>query len=95
MVKPMNCINCGAVLTSNKCEYCGTVYETDSENNINLGTDSVNGFTVTLTISGEKHKFYVSDVDVRYVGGNIYYDENGNLCRKVPVAKRKLTLIEY
>ena len=21
-----NCKNCGAVLTSNKCEYCGTIY---------------------------------------------------------------------
>lgn len=24
--KPTNCINCGAVLTSYKCEYCGTEY---------------------------------------------------------------------
>lgn len=23
---PTNCVNCGAVLTSNKCEYCGTIY---------------------------------------------------------------------
>ena len=23
---PMNCINCGAVLHGNKCEYCGTEY---------------------------------------------------------------------
>lgn len=95
MARPLNCINCGAILTSNKCEYCGTVYETDSENNINLGTDSVNGLTVTLTISGEKHKFYVSEVDLRYVGGEIYRDECGNLCREASVAKRKLTLIEY
>ena len=24
--KIQNCINCGAPLTSHKCEYCGTVY---------------------------------------------------------------------
>lgn len=24
-----NCINCGAPLTGNKCEYCGTNYEND------------------------------------------------------------------
>lgn len=23
---PTNCVNCGAVLTSNQCEYCGTIY---------------------------------------------------------------------
>lgn len=23
---PTNCTNCGAVLTSNQCEYCGTIY---------------------------------------------------------------------
>ena len=23
---PTNCVNCGAVLISNQCEYCGTIY---------------------------------------------------------------------
>jgi len=23
---PHNCVNCGAILTGNKCEYCGTKY---------------------------------------------------------------------
>lgn len=29
-----NCINCGAVLTSNKCEYCGTIYENKPKYNL-------------------------------------------------------------
>ena len=31
MSEQQNCKNCGAILTGNKCEYCGTVYGDDEQ----------------------------------------------------------------
>ena len=31
MNEQQNCKNCGAILTGNKCEYCGTVYGDDEQ----------------------------------------------------------------
>ena len=45
---PMNCINCGAVLHGNKCEYCGTE-----------STKKISGETY-LMLNGEKIDVYVS-----------------------------------
>lgn len=40
-----NCINCGAPLHGNKCEYCGTEYGNnfDSNNHINVGINKAFG----------------------------------------------------
>lgn len=88
-----NCINCGAILTSNKCEYCGTEYDLDKHNNVNLQGNTINDYTVELVINGEKIKFYIASIDIthnvdvdRDNDGHLYYDGK---------KKRKLTLIQY
>ena len=37
----LNCPNCGAPITGNVCEYCGTVFETEDEETITLYADNV------------------------------------------------------
>lgn len=40
-----NCVNCGAILHGNKCEYCGTEYENNSQsNNLTLKKETENSF---------------------------------------------------
>ena len=36
MSEQQNCKNCGAILTGNKCEYCGTVYGDNQEPEVYL-----------------------------------------------------------
>ena len=90
-----NCINCGAVLTSNKCEYCGTIYKTDDKNNVNLQGNAINDYTVELVIDGQVCTFYVSEIDVFHDVLDTYRDVQGNIYRQQPRKRRKLTLIEY
>lgn len=90
-----NCINCGAVLTSNKCEYCGTIYETDDKNNVNLQGNTINDYTVELVIEGQKCLFYVSEIDIINGEFDAYRDSNGNIYKQQPRKRRKLTLIQY
>ena len=52
-----NCKNCGAILKSSVCEYCGTVYNDDFRININIDKkqllDSINKISVI-----NKSQFY-------------------------------------
>lgn len=83
----MNCINCGAVLHGNKCEYCGTEY---SENGINAKSISnendnmING-QAYLMLNGEKIDVYVSHEETHKM-----FSRSG----RFPVKKRKFTVIE-
>lgn len=50
-----NCVNCGAILHGNVCEYCGTEY---SQNGIyaNFSTDD---YTGTMKLGDEEIKVYI------------------------------------
>lgn len=90
-----NCINCGAILTSNKCEYCGTEYKTDKNNNINLKGKTIDDYTVELEINGQVCKFYIADMQVNTMGGETLYGNDGKLKRTTPHTSRKLILVQY
>lgn len=49
-----NCPNCGAVITGDKCEYCGTVFRR-KEDNINILLD---GRAIARAVREEQNKIY-------------------------------------
>ena len=79
------CCNCGANLTSNICEYCGTHF--------NFGIE--NEYKVTLNLQGENNDFYIANIETFMIGDRVYRNEEGLLVRPIPITKRKITLIEY
>lgn len=92
-MKAKTCINCGAPLHSNVCDYCGTEYELDGNCNHTQKGKQINEFIYELDIQGKTHRFYVGKVEVN-VPTDVGRDKNGLV---VPInlgTKRKLTLIE-
>lgn len=86
-----NCINCGAVLHGNKCEYCGTEY---SENGI-TAEFSEKDYTGTIQIGNETFQGYIADMEVNIIPTRCFgRDANGKLQMKKIVKKRKFTVIE-
>lgn len=94
-MKPKTCINCCAPLHSNVCEYCGSVYELDKNDNHVQKGRQIDKYTYELDILGEKHTFYVGEIENLQTEFDSYRDERGQLHRVPPITKRKLTLIEY
>lgn len=94
-IKPKTCINCCAPLHSNVCEYCGSVYELDENSNHVQKGRQIDAYTYELDILGEKHLFYVGNIECIETEFDSYRDVDGYLHRVPPITKRKLTLIEY
>lgn len=92
-MKAKSCINCGAPLHSNICDYCGTEYEIDNNCNHTQKGKQINEFIYELDINGKPQQFYLGDVEVEKCI-DVYVDASGNLHRNMLGAKRKLTLIE-
>ena len=78
-MKITNCVNCGARLQSNVCEYCGSVYEKKEikkyyyEDNIKVVKQDSDR-KITLNIYGKDIDFYISSIqshpiydEVRYI----------------------------
>lgn len=84
-----NCVNCGAVLKGNVCEYCGTRY-TDNK----LTVDIENGFTGKLRIADKVYEVYLADVDAKPIIGGPYRDAYGKVHCVQPIFKHKFQLIE-
>jgi len=76
-----NCINCGAPLQGNRCEYCGTEYNGTTEVGFNATISSGKG---SITIDGDTIEVYVGDMENTI----LYADE------RIVMKKRKITLIE-
>ena len=94
-IKPKTCINCCAPLHSNVCEYCGSVYELDKNDNHVQKGRQISKYVYELDILGEKHEFYVGNIECMQTEVDSYRDAEGILHRVPPITKRKLTLIEY
>lgn len=82
-----------APLHSNICDYCGTEYELDEENNHTQKGKQINEFIYELEIKGKPYNFYVDEIQTNTIldAGR---DNNGLV---VPInlgTKRKITLIE-
>ena len=84
------CVNCGAPLTGNKCEYCGTEYG-DAPFKADFPHQNYYG---EITINGKTFRCYISDIKfhnilLEHSARDIY----GNITRN-NVVKREITLIE-
>ena len=82
-----NCINCGAPLHNEKCEYCGTEYHLD-----NFG--QINEYKVKLNILGKEKYFYISNVETHSIYGDCSRDISGRLVGSKICDKLKIQLIE-
>jgi len=86
-----NCVNCGAVLHGNKCEYCGTEY-----NGTGITADfSEEDCTGVLSFGGKEYDVYIGHMEAQYVcGANIGRTPDGKLHIVHGQLKHKFTLIE-
>lgn len=86
----MNCVNCGAPITNNKCEYCGAEYH--KSNPLQGSFDEYQG---EITIGGKNIRCYIGDMQAEHIySADTGRDRNGNLQGNVVKVKRKITLIE-
>lgn len=88
---PINCVNCGAVLHGNMCEYCGKEYN----NNCISATFNDCDYIGELKIGNETIKVYISQTHIMHPDIFAYKDENGMLHRDITPGKRKFTLVEF
>lgn len=88
---PKNCINCGAVLHGNRCEYCGTEY---SENGI-TAKFSEKDYTGTIQIGNTIFQGYIGDMEISTIAiGCSGRGIDGKLKPGKMIEKRKFTVIE-
>lgn len=92
-MKAKTCINCGAPLHSNVCDYCGTEYELDDNCNHTQKGKQINDFIYELDIQGKPYRFYVDDMQIN-TDIDVVRNAKGELRRNTLCSKRKLTLIE-
>ena len=85
-----NCPNCGAVVTSNKCEYCGTIF-------YDIG--DIATLDEHLLGNIRNLKTYVSNFEVIpcYIDMPVRRDQKGQMVTVKPKVKHKITitLIEF
>lgn len=104
-MKRTNCINCGALLHGDVCEYCGTDYRSQDEEKILneiddiLKDDEVEEVSdvpyIELEVYGERGKYYIGDIETnRIYNADLCRDERGHLKSSKIVTKKKITLIE-
>lgn len=94
-MKYRNCCNCGAPLQFDrnklgnyiKCEYCGTQYELDENNEIK-------DYQIELLVNGKKRRFYISSLACNKIYGDAKRDSCGLLHGNVIAEKYKLVLVE-
>ena len=84
-----NCLNCGAPLNSAKCSYCGTVYDLDQKIKF---VGQLEDNYVTLNVYGQDVMFYIGDLEIETICGNVYRSDDGILhtSRIKPVMELKL-----
>lgn len=89
MVTANTCIRCGAPLSGNKCEYCGTVY---GGRGFTGGFDAYKG---TITVNGESIECYISDIEYETLVADCGRDISGRILHTPVSTKRKITLVEW
>lgn len=101
-MKLTNCINCGAYLHSNKCEYCGTSYEKKEiekfyvEDNIKLVKQDGNK-KITLNVYGQDIDFYIASIQSKPIYDEVQYITDMSTKYYVrPISENiEITLISY
>jgi hypothetical protein len=83
-----NCINCGAPLHNEKCDYCGTEYHLD-----NCG--QINEYKVKINILGQEKEFYIGRIERHSLfSADTCRNIDGSLSSSKICDKLKLELIE-
>lgn len=85
-----NCVNCGAILHGNKCEYCGTEYK-DEKIRVDFGKNDYMG---TMKINGEEIPVYIGHMEGFLCQGLYGRNIDGEIVGERPKMKRKFTVIE-
>lgn len=85
-----NCVNCGAVLHGNKCDYCGTEYNDD---NVIARFDRADALG-TLAVHGKSFDVYIGSMEVNSVGDTAFRNFDGTMRRNPGKLKHKFELIE-
>lgn len=85
-----NCINCGAILHGDKCEYCGTEYK---NNGISAKFNN-DDYARIIKIGNEEINAYISSMEGHLFEGNSWTDAQGIIHRDKPKMKRTFTLVE-
>lgn len=86
-----NCVNCGAILKGNICEYCGTRYDNNSIS-VDFKPDDCFG---ELKVGNVCYKVYLGHVETTPIfSADTGRDENGNLHGTIIATKHKFVLIE-
>lgn len=85
-----NCINCGAILHGDKCEYCGTEY---NQRGIEA-TFNTDDFMGVMNVNGEDINVYIAKMEARFIGGDSGRNANGKLFQNNPRSKRIFTVVE-
>lgn len=86
-----NCINCGASLNGNRCEYCGTEYG----HGCFVCDMSNENYTGTVRFDGKDYQVYLGHVEGHVIcGGKTGRDITGKMHIEKPQIKRTFTLIE-
>lgn len=86
-----NCVNCGAILKGNVCEYCGTRYESGS---ITADFKSNDCFG-ELRVGDKSYKVYLGRMEVNQIwSSDTRRDKNGNLHGEIIATKHEFVLIE-
>ena len=94
-MKYRNCCDCGAPLQIDrnklenyiKCEYYGTQYELDENNEIK-------DYQIELLVNGKKRKFYISNLECHKIFNSARRNLAGELHTNVVAEKYKLVLVE-
>lgn len=87
----MKCINCGAELNGNKCEYCGSEYNADGNVVAEFGYGSYKGI---LKIDNHEYDVYIGRIDYDNVTMGYYRDEEGRMVKEPMSVRRIFTLIQ-
>lgn len=85
-----NCVNCGAIIRGNKCEYCGTEY---NKNGISMHFNA-DDYMGTMKLGSEEIKVYINSMQGNICCMDSYRDSEGILHRNKPKMKRTFTVVE-
>lgn len=85
-----NCVNCGAPLRGQKCDYCGTEYGENGD--VRVSFDDSTGI---VKVGGQEYKCYVSQMEIHpLVSANAGRDMSGRMLRDTVRLIHKFTLVE-
>ena len=85
-----NCVNCGAILHGNKCEYCGTEY-VGNKIGLNFNENELHG---VLTIQDKQYDVYLASMDATPIFNDAIRGIDGKLHLEKSTLKHTFKLVE-